>query len=84
VLLVWVVGGLSFYLCVDVCFDMCLCPLPQRPLVLSIGGVNPTLIGKTLKGKPLGRNPNRVNPHVYPYSSLDANDSHLRLRLMGA
>jgi len=57
-------------------------PLPQRPLVLSIGGGKPYPYVLTLKGKPY---PNRVNPHVYPYStvylssSLDANDSHLRL-----
>ena len=56
-LLVWVVGGLSFKLCVDVC----LCPLPQHPLTFTHGG-----------GKPLGGNPSstvwkpsshRVNPY---------------------
>jgi len=30
----------------------------------------------TLKGKPLGRNPNRVNPTVIPYSNANENDSH--------
>jgi hypothetical protein len=69
---------------------MCESPLPQRPLVLSIGGGKPYPYILTLKGKPLGRNHNRVNHHVYPYStvhpssSLDANDSHLRLRLICA
>jgi len=33
----------------------------------------------TLKGKPLGRNPMRVNPTVYPYSNANENDSHSHL-----
>jgi hypothetical protein len=60
VLLVWVVGGLSFKLCVDVC----LCPLPQHPLTFTQGGGKPYHYVLTLKGKPLGRNPMRVNPYV--------------------
>jgi len=54
---------------------VCLCPLPQRPLVLLIGGGKPYPYVLTLKGEPLGRNPNRVNPdmvnpHVYTYSTV--------------
>ena len=58
-LLVWVVGGLSF----KGYSDMCDCPLPQRPLALSIGGGKPYPYVLTLKGKPLGRNPNKGKPY---------------------
>ena len=48
--------------------DVCLCPLLLRPLGLLIGGGKPYPYVLTLKGKPLGRNPMRVNPTVNPYS----------------
>jgi len=52
------VGGLL----IECVVDVCLCPLSQRPLLLSIGGGKPYPYVLTLKGKPLGRNPMRVNP----------------------
>jgi hypothetical protein len=72
VLLVWVVGGLW----IECEIDVCRCPLLLRPLGLSIGGGKPYPYVLTLKGKPLGRNPMRVNPTVYPYSNANENDSH--------
>jgi hypothetical protein len=57
-------GGLSF----EGGSDVCLCPLSQRPLTFTQGGGKPYPYALTLKGKPLGRNPMRVNPTVIPYS----------------
>ena len=68
-------GGLSF----EGCIDVCLCPLPQRPLTFTQGGGKPYPYVLTLKGKPLGRNPMRVNPTVYLYSNANENDSHSHL-----
>ena len=56
--------------CVFMCADMCDCPLPQHPLTFTHGGGKPYPYVLTLKGKPLGRNPNRVNPTVIPYSTV--------------
>jgi hypothetical protein len=58
VLLVWVVGGLWIKCGIDVC----LCPIPLPHPVLTQGGGKPYPYVLTLKGKPLGRNPMRVNP----------------------
>ena len=70
-------GGLNF----KGYSDMCESPLPQRPLLLIDGGGKPYPYVLTLKGKPLGRNPIRVNPYVVTLlwiRTVDANenDSH--------
>ncbi len=50
---------------------MPLAVVPQRPLGLSIGGGKPYPYVLTIKGKPLGINPMRVNPTVCWPRALD-------------
>jgi len=55
------VGGVYSSNAMSICVDV---PCHSAPYFYSMGGGKPYPYVLTLKGKPLGRNPMRVNPYV--------------------